>query len=101
MQVSITWFELLEFSLKLHNRRGARHIGDTQKCSVGSKADIQQQLRQPPSRRDIILQACRQLKVAKALWQALSQRLPCPRVLAQPQIAPHNMLEQPHTALIL
>ena len=65
----------------LHRRRGPHHVGAQRGC-VLQVAHVDQQLREPAARGDVVLEAGGELGVAQQVGQALAQRLARPRVVA-------------------
>lgn len=44
----------------------------------------------------IVLQQLTERSIPQGPWQASPQGLPCSRIIAQPQVTPDDMFEQPH-----
>lgn len=59
----------------------------------------QRTCRPPPSRSSIIFQARSELGRAKQLGQAFTQCLSCTRIVAETQVTPNDVLQQPHARL--
>jgi hypothetical protein len=62
--------------------------------------DIEEELREPPLRGDVVLEARAEGGVAQRVGQALSERLPRARVVGEAQEAADDVLEEPRGRLL-